>query len=120
MNIFLNFLLVLILGACMACSSSAKLSKLEQEKLDPAIQKLVLGENTSDKKYQASRREDGIKIYSVIIKSTNPQELQDIGITPNTVTGEIIAARLSIKEIRQVVLLPSVKSVNNISKSYTN
>ena len=104
----------------MSCSSSSKLSKIEMEKLDPALQKLVLGENVSDTKYNVRVQEDGTKIYGVIISSTNPKELTDIGITPNTVTGEIITAKLTIEEIRKVVLLQTVKSVKNVSKSYSN
>ena len=110
--------LFLISGFILACSSGANLSREEKSKLDPALQKLLGDEDVSDKNYNVIIKEDGSKLYGVIIKSTDALELENAGIFLNSISGNIITAKLSVQEIRKVVVLPTVISIENSSKSY--
>ncbi len=110
--------LFLISGFIFTCSSGANLTRAEKSKLDPALQQLLSAEDIPDKNYNVLVKEDGTKLYGVIIRSDNPAELEHAGIFINSISGNIITAKLSPQEIRKVAALPSVSSIENSSKTY--
>jgi len=117
MKSLLVFLLV-IAGMIAACSSGANLSKEEKSKLDPSLQRLLQDPELADKQYNVIVKEDGSKVYGVIIRSNNPQELENARIFINSIQGDIITAKLTLTEIRKVAALQSVSAVENSTKSY--
>ena len=120
MKIILKIILLTLVLILSACTSGAQLSRAEQEKLDPALQKLLLEDPLPEKNYSISVTADGQKLYGVIITSTNPDDLEKTGIVPNTISGEIVTARITIEEMKKAVLLESVKMIKNSSKSFSN
>jgi hypothetical protein len=118
MKIIIVFLLI-IAGIMMACSSGTNLTKEEKSKLDPSLQRLLQDSDVPDSQYNVIVKEDGSKIYGVIIRSNNPQELENAGIFINSIQGDIITAKLTLTEIRKVAALQSVSAVENSSKSYS-
>ena len=100
------------------CSSGSHLTPQEKSKLDPALQKLVeTGEGRANQ-YDVNLMPDGTRIYGVIIRTNNMQELRKAGIQVNSVFGDIATARLTIKELVKVAKIPSVQSIQNSSKNY--
>jgi hypothetical protein len=112
-------LLVISLGlwAALHCSSPLNLSREETEKLDRPLQRLVRGEHINDADYSMYTTEDGIKKYGIIMYASDPDPVRQAGIEINSVSGEIITAKVSIAEIRKLVLLPAVTSIRNASKT---
>lgn len=120
MKIILKLILLTMVLIISACTSGAQLSRAEQEKLDPSLQKLLLGDPLPESNYSISETANGQKLYGVIITSTNPDDLEKAGVVPNTVSGEIVTARITVEEMKKAVLLDSVKNIKNSSKSFSN
>ena len=102
----------------LGCTSKQVLNRIEKEKLDPQLQQLLLGENISDTHYSVSVNQDGVKQYGVIIRAEKVDDILSLGITLNSVHGDIITAKLTTDQIRRIVNLNSVKNVKNSTKSY--
>lgn len=62
-------------------------------------------------KVQPVGERDGEKIYSVLIRSQNPEALREAGIPLNSVVGETITARLTIEEILTAASTDGVDSI---------
>jgi len=108
---------VLLLSVC-ACKSTSDLSKEERAKVDTAIMKLLSGAEVDDKDYDVGARQDGFKEYGVIIRAEKTDELQSAGIKIQSVFGNVVTARLTLAEMRRILSLSSVRSVENGSKNY--
>ena len=120
MKIILRLILLTTVLILSGCTSGAQLSRAEQEKLDPSLQKLLLGEPLPAGNYNISETSDGQKLYGVIITSTNPDDLEKAGVVPNTIVGEIVTARITVEEMKKAVRLDSVQKIKNSSKSFSN
>ncbi len=106
--------LVILLGGC----ARPALTDREMAKLDPPLQRLIVGEAVVEGDFDVSNRPGGEKEYGVIIRSSNPEELKSAGIPINTVMGDVITARLTISELKKVLTIPSVRALQNRSKNY--
>jgi hypothetical protein len=115
-GLFPMILLVFIAG----CSGTPSLNQTEKEKLDPPLQQVLSGMAISATKYDVSLTGDGTKIYGVIIRAKNIEEITSLGIGFNSHQGEMITAKLTAEEIRQLVNLNSVIRVEIGSKTNIN
>jgi len=101
------------------CSSSVQLTREEKEKLDYQLQRLISGENVNENLYNVYTAADGTKKYGIIIQSADPEAIRQTGVEVNSISNDIITAKLSIEEIRKIVTLSAVKTIRNTSKTYT-
>jgi hypothetical protein len=108
---------VWLLSLC-ACSSTSELSREERAKADPAIMKLLSGANINEKDYDVGFRPDGVKEYGVIILANKLEELKSRGIKIQSVFGDVLTARLTLPELREILSLSSVRAVGVGSKNY--
>lgn len=96
------------------CSNSQHaLTEPQMQKLDPALQRLVRGESRGMDRYSTSMRDDGVTVYSVILRSNTPEVLRDAGLPLNSVQGDVITARLSITQLRTAARLDAVRRIEN-------
>lgn len=95
----------------LCCGSSRELADAERAKLHPMLQRLL--EDPSGYAFccDMSVRPDGTRVYAVIIRSSDPDELRKAGIPLSSVMGDVITARVSLEELRKVIRLPSVRWV---------
>ena len=110
-------LLVLLMSGCSATKS---LSEYESGKLDPLLQQILQGKEVPEKKINVLLKEDGTKLYGVIIKINNKDEIDNLGIHYNSVIDDMVTAKLSVEELRQIVKLNSVIRIETGTKSYIN
>ena len=104
------FLPVLFAG----CAATAPvLSPLEQEKLDPALQRLVLGTSDSRAAYDVTRDPSGEERFGVIVRTDNVDEIRNAGYTVTSAFGTTAVVRVTLPQLRSLVKLPSVKNVTN-------
>jgi hypothetical protein len=100
------------------CSSTTRLTSAEKSKLDPSLQKLLeTGEGDPDH-YDVHTRSDGTRVYGVIIRSQNVDALRKAGIKIGSIFGDVVTAQITVKEIRKIADIPSVRSISNSSKNY--
>jgi hypothetical protein len=102
---------ILLLVLFISCCGSKEMTSAEREKLTPGLQALVAEESVPDELFDTNVTADGTKEYGVIIRSTNAEELRSHGIKVQSVIGDIITARVSKEQLRSLVALPSVRSV---------
>ena len=113
----LRFMTAALLLIC-ACSSGPELTKEERAKLDPALSKLFSGSGFDEKEYDVGTRTDGVKEYEVIIRASKADELQAAGIRLQSNFGPVLTARVTLSELRKVLSMSSVRSVENGSRNY--
>jgi hypothetical protein len=101
-----------LLVLLVSCRGSRELSSVELSKLTPGLQALLTEERVPDELYDTSIAPDGTKEYGVIVRSGNADELRAAGIKVQSVIGDIITARVSKEQLRTLVALPSVKSID--------
>ncbi len=101
-----------------ACSGTPDLSKEERAKVDPAIMRLLTGTGVNEKDYSVGVRQDGVREYEVIIRASKTEELESAGIRIQSVFGDLLTARLTLPELRKILSLSSVRSVENGSKNF--
>jgi hypothetical protein len=101
-----------------ACTSSPELTKEERAKLDPALSKLFSGINIDEKEYDVFTKPDGLKEYEVIIRVSKPDELQAAGIRLQSNFGPVLTARVTLSELRKILSMSSVQTVQNGSRNY--
>jgi len=82
------------------------------QKLDPALQRLVRGESRGMDRYSTFER-DEVTVYSVILRSNNPEALRKADLPLNSVQGDVITARLSIAQLRTAARLDAVRRIEN-------
>ena len=71
-------------------------------------------------RYSTSRRNDGVTVYSVIIRSNNPEALRKADLPLNSVQGDVITARLSIAQLRTAARLAAVQRIENPTETTPN
>lgn len=106
-----NLLLIVSAALAFQCGHGDSLSREEMGKLDPGLRQLFAQPPPEDASYDVSVRSDGRKEYGVIIRSDRPQDLRDAGIKLGSVFGDVITARVTVDELRRIVSLPGVRSV---------
>ena len=112
-----RFPAILLLLFATSCCGSRELSSAERAKLTPGLLALLTEESVPDEFYDVNVRADGTKEYGVIIRSTNPDELRAQGIKVQSLFGDAITARVSKDQLRALLSLPSVRSLDEGSKN---
>jgi len=102
------------------CSTQTRLTDQEMAKIQPQLQRLLAGERVADLEELSSLRTDGSREYPLIVRMTNAQELDSIGVTPGSRFGEIVTVRVTTDEIRRIARLPSVTSIEAGARSEPN
>jgi len=108
---------ILLLFFVASCCGSRELNSSERAKLTPGLLALLTEESAPDELFDVSERADGTKEYGIIIRSTNPDELRAQGIKVQSAIGDVITARVSKEQLRSLLSLPSVRSVNQGNKN---
>ena len=110
-------ILALILTGCGG--SVHELTAVEQMKLDPALQILIIGSGIDPADYDISRGPNGDVRYGVIVRSTDVEELKEAGYNVTSNFDGVMVVRVNVNELRELVALPSVKAVSAGSKFRT-
>ncbi|MEJ2636479.1 MAG: hypothetical protein P8184_14450 [Calditrichia bacterium] len=100
------------------CSPKSRLTPEAKAKLDPSLQKLLMTGKGDPNHYGINTLPDGSRVYSVIIRTNDPEALRKAGIKVGSVFGDVVTARLTIKELRKVAEMPAVRSIENSTKNY--
>ena len=98
------------------CSSTRELTDMERQKLDTQLSMILRGD-AAESDVDVGLREDGSKEYGVIIRSKNVEEIKQAGIRIGSAFSDVITARVTIPELRKLLSLPSVRSVQASSKN---
>lgn len=93
------------------CGAQRSLSDSERAKLHPFLIELLNNNPQVEKMISSSYRADGSKQYEVIIRTDQPDELKKHGIQISSVFGDVVVARVTKDELRKIVSLSSVRSV---------
>jgi hypothetical protein len=112
----LVFILAVLLAGCAA--TGPQLTPLELEKLDPALQRLVLGTRASQAEYDITPGSAGEEKFGVLVRSDNIDDVRNGGYTVTSAFGGVAVVRVTIAQLRSLVTLPSVKNVTNGSKNH--
>lgn len=112
-----SFILALLFAGC--ATTGSQLTPLEKEKLDPALQHLVLGVPPTRAEYDITPGPTGEDKFGIVARTDNIDELRNSGIDVTSAFGDVAVVRVTIVQIRALVLLPSVKSLRNTSKVHT-
>jgi hypothetical protein len=109
---------ILIFTFCaFQCASSKSPSESNIAKLDQALRHLLAGDNVGVRKLEFSMRADGTKEYAVIIRSENAEELKSLGISVNSIFGDVIVSHITVEELKKVISLQSVRAVESGSRN---
>jgi hypothetical protein len=93
------------------CSSTKPLTNTEKAKLDRHLVQLLSGEQFDETLFDVQTNTDGTKLYAIIIRSNQFEEIKKMGIAVSSVFGDVIVARASIPQLRILVALPSVHAI---------
>jgi hypothetical protein len=113
----LPFLALIFFAGCGG--SVHELTAIEQMKLDPALQRLIMGSGIDPVDYDISRAPNGDLKYGVIVHSTDVEELKGAGYNVTSNFDGVMVVRVTVDELRGLVALPSVKAVSAGSKFRT-
>jgi len=102
----------------VSCSGAKQLSDNERSKLDPAVQRLLTRERVVESDYDSTVRPDGSREYGLVVRGGNADEVKKAGIRVSSVFGDVMTVRVTLEELRKLVGLSSVRSVQNSSKNY--
>jgi len=108
---------IVLLFLVASCCGSHELSSSERAKLTPGLLALLTEESAPDELYDVSMRTDGTKEYGIIIRSATPEELRAHGVNVQSVIGDVVTARVSKAELRALLSLSSVRSVDQGNKN---
>jgi hypothetical protein len=112
--------MTVLLMAGIGCRSMQAFNETEKEKLDQPLQQALSGSDISSRRYDVSTNKDGIKVYGVIIRAKSPDEIKQLGIKFNSFQGDMMTAKLTAGEIRQIINLDSVIRIETGLKNYIN
>jgi hypothetical protein len=110
-----SLILAVLFAGC--ATTGSQLTSLEKEKLDPALQRLVLGTPASRTEYDITPGPSGEEKFGVIVRTDNIDVLRKAGYTVTSAYGDVSVVRVTIAELRSLVTIPSVKNVTNGSKN---
>ena len=100
------------------CSSTPPLTDQEMAKLHPQVQRLLAGEPVPELDETSSLRSDGSRAYELIVRTTKPDELHSIGVTPQSQFGDVLTVRATAEEIVKLAQLPSLIAIEPGSKNF--
>jgi hypothetical protein len=108
-----RFFFIIIFFSLLAlhCSETKSLTNTEKAKLDRHLVQLLSGEQVDETLFDVQTNTDGTKLYAVIIRSNQSEEIKKMGIAVNSIFGDVIVARASIPQLRILVALPSVHAI---------
>jgi predicted sugar kinase len=98
-------ILMLTEGIFTSCGDSLPLTASELAKLDAPLQLLVTTKDTPDDQRVV-----------VLIHSSHPDELRSEGVEVDDIVENIITAKVTISQLKRIVLMSSVQSVESNSK----
>ncbi len=102
-----------------SCAGEYRLTDIERAKLDVPLQKLLEDNREDNRTLDMSVRTDGTKQYAVVIRSDNPDEIRKLGVPVSSAFDDIIVARATVGELRTIVALPAVRSVQTGTRRST-
>jgi hypothetical protein len=111
-----SFILAVLIAGCAA--TRPQLTPLEEQKLDPALQRLVLGTTASRTEYDITPGPSGEDTFGVLVRTDNLDDVRNAGYAVTSAFGEVAVVRVTIAGLRSLVSLPSVKNVTNGSKNH--
>jgi hypothetical protein len=100
-----------MLMAASACGGAEALSNEEMNKLSPALQRVVQGEDPPPLSDLVTATRDGETVYAVILRVTDAQAVREAGISLNSVQGSVATARLTVDQIRDAARVPEVARI---------
>lgn len=110
---FSVFVLIFLMAAIAGCGGSRhSLTEGQLAKLDPALRRLVQG-RSSDPSIPSTTRPDGTVAYAVFMRVTDADPIREAGLPINSVSGNVLTARLSKPELRKAVRLDAVTSIES-------
>jgi hypothetical protein len=107
----LRFAIALISLLILHCSSAKYLSDTEKAKLDRHLVRLLSGEQVDETLFNVQEKPDGTKLYKVIIRSNQAEDLKRLGICVSSVFSDVIVARATIPQLWTLVASPSVHAI---------
>jgi hypothetical protein len=111
-----SLILALLFAGC--ASAEVQLTPLEKEKLDPALQRLVLGTPPDRTGYDITPGSSGEEKFGVIVRTDHVDDIRNAGYAVTSTFGGVAVLRVTIRELRVLVTLPSVKNVSNGSQNH--
>lgn len=99
------------------CSSQKPLTDQEKAKLDPPMIRLLSGEKFREGDVDFTLRRDGTKEYAAIVRTEHPEEVKNLGVTISSIFGDVLVVHATIEELRKIISLTSVRSVQAGSKN---
>jgi len=100
-----------MLMAASACGGAEALSSEEMDKLSPALQRVVQGDEPPPLSDLVTATRDGETVYAVILRVTDAQAVREAGIPLNSVQGSVATARLTVDQIRDAARVTEVARI---------
>jgi hypothetical protein len=113
----LNWLILLLGVIFVHCASNKTFTEVEKAKLDPSLVRLLNGEQMDESNFDVQQLTDGTKLYAIIVRSLDAEEIKKMGVIVSSIFGDVIVARATLQQIR---LLASLPSLTSIQTSMTN
>jgi len=113
----LIFLFSLLILDC-STSTTKSLTEAEKAKLDPPLLHLLTSKPIDENQLDIFTRPDGTKEYTIIVRSDQSEEIKKMGFAISSAFGDVMVARVTIEELRKIVSLPSVRSIEAGSKNF--
>jgi hypothetical protein len=110
-----SLILAVLLAGC--ATTGPQLTPLEEQKLDPALQRLVMGTSASRTEYDITPGPSGEEKFGVLVRTDNVNDIRNAGYAVTSAFGGVAVVRVTIAQLRSLVTLPSVKNVTNGSKN---
>jgi hypothetical protein len=111
-----TFLTAVLLLA--GCAQSGSLTADQEAKLEPRLRQLLAGENVAG--VNAVKSNGGIEQYDIIIRGSSADDVRAAGVTPNSVIGEVMTARVRVDQIRTLAKITSIRSLQMGSANSIN
>jgi hypothetical protein len=108
---------LLLMFVLFSCGGPPTLTDQELAKLDPYLHALITEGTVPAERYDMTLRPDGTREYGIIIRTTSVDSLRAAGVRVQSVFGDVVTARVSVDELRNIVRLPSVRAVQSGGKN---
>jgi len=113
-----NVLVLFFLIVATGCGGSKRsLTENQLGKLDPTLRRLVQ-EDAPEPPIPSTTRPDGTVAYAVFIRVTDAVRVREAGLPINSVSGNVLTARLSKSEIRKAARLSAVTSIESSGEAF--
>jgi hypothetical protein len=110
----MKFKLLPVLAVFIAgCGSSIhELTSIEQIKLDPPLQRLILGSGIDPADYDIIRGPDGEPRYGVLVRTSDPDEIKKAGYDITSEFNGVLVVRVTVPELRTLAADSSVQAIS--------